>query len=171
MKWITDGWTWIRSLGRRHAPECGPDQRIRIHLDVDRRLDEEILFGAVSLVLLIACANLANLQLARASARQQEMTVRAALGASRGRIVRQLVAEGLILSCVGTGLALLLAGGRGGSGERGRMRHGLIVAEVALTLLLLTAAGLLLRSFQRLHSVNPGFNTECILSFDSHSLG
>lgn len=44
MKWITDGWTWIRSLGRRHAPECGPDQRIRIDLDVDRRLDEEIRF-------------------------------------------------------------------------------------------------------------------------------
>jgi putative ABC transport system permease protein len=59
-----------------------------------------------------------------------------------------------------------MAGGRGGSGERGRVRHGLIVAEVALTLLLLTAAGLLLRSFQRLDSVNPGFNTEYILSFD-----
>jgi putative ABC transport system permease protein len=187
-----------------------------------------ILFGAVSLVLLIACSNLANLQLAPASARQEEMTVRAALGASRVRIVRQLVAESLVLSFVGTGLALLLAwagltafiglagnaiprsteirldgavlsfavvlagltgivfglapawrssgntlqeslqaaSGRGSTGERGRMRHGLIVAEVALTLLLLTAAGLLLRSFQRLQSVNPGFNTEHVLSFD-----
>jgi predicted permease len=187
-----------------------------------------ILFGAVSLVLLIACSNLANLLLARASARQQEMLVRAALGASRGRIVRQLVVESLILSFIGTALALMLAragltafvalaghaipraaeirldgtvlafavglaaltgivfgltpawsssthtlhemlqagGGRGGSAERGRMRHGLIVAEVALTLVLLTAAGLLLRSFERLQSVNAGFNTEHIVSFD-----
>jgi predicted permease len=214
-------------------PEANKDWKSRVEPLISVTVGDAgrtlwILFGAVSLVLLIACANLANLQLARASARQQEMTTRAALGASRIRIVRQLVAEGLILSCVGTVLALLLAsagltaflalagntiprateiqldgmalgfaallagltgiifgltpawttsgntlqasfqaaGGRGGSGERGRMRHGLIVAEVALTLLLLTAAGLLLRSFQRLDSVNPGFNTEYILSFD-----
>ena len=44
MKWITNGWTWIRSLGRRDAPDRGPAQRIRIHLDIDRRLDEEISF-------------------------------------------------------------------------------------------------------------------------------
>jgi putative ABC transport system permease protein len=187
-----------------------------------------ILFGAVSLVLLIACSNLANLLLARTSARQQEITVRAALGASRARIVRQLVAESLVLSFIGTALALLLAkagltafivlagdaiprsteirldgsvlgfavilagltgivfglapawrssgntlheslqmaSGRGSTGERQRMRQGLIVAEVALTLVLLTAAGLLLRSFQRVQSVNPGFNTEHVLTFD-----
>lgn len=58
------------------------------------------------------------------------------------------------------------AGGRGGIGERGRVRQGLIVAEVALTLLLLSGAGLLLRSFQRLQSVNQGFSTEHLLSFD-----
>jgi putative ABC transport system permease protein len=187
-----------------------------------------ILFGAVSLVLLIACSNLANLLLARASARQHEITVRAALGASRVRIVRQLVAESLVLSFIGTALALMLAkagltafialagdaiprsteirldgsvlgfavslagltgmvfglapawrssgntlhislqraSGRGSTNERQRMRQGLIVAEVALTLVLLTAAGLLLRSFQRLQSVNPGFNTEHVLTFD-----
>jgi putative ABC transport system permease protein len=187
-----------------------------------------ILFGAVSLVLLIACSNLANLLLARTSARQQEITVRAALGASRARIVRQLVAESLVLSFIGTALALSLAkagltafivlagdaiprsteirldgsvlgfavilagltgivfglapawrssgntlheslqmaSGRGSTGERQRMRQGLIVAEVALTLVLLTAAGLLLRSFQRVQSVNPGFNTEHVLTFD-----
>lgn len=115
-------------------PEANKDWKSRVEPLINVTVGDAgrplwILFGAVSLVLLIACANLANLQLARASARQQEMTVRAALGASRGRIVRQLGAEGLILSCVGTG-------------ERGRMRCGLIVAEVALTLLLLTAAGL-----------------------------
>ena len=187
-----------------------------------------ILFGAVAMVLLIACSNVANLLLARASVRQQEMGVRAALGASRGRIVRQLLAESLLLAFIGTGLGLLLskaglasflalggkaiprsaeihldltvlafavfvaaltgvafglapawissrravheslqaAGGRGGTGERGRLRHGLIVAEVALTLLLLTGAGLLLRSFQRLQSVNQGFSGERVFSFD-----
>src|SRR5439155_6349636 len=61
---------------------------------------------------------------------------------------------------------LKAAGGRGGTGEQGRMRQGLIVAEVALTLLLLTGAGLLLRSFQHLQSVNQGFSSERVLSFD-----
>jgi len=187
-----------------------------------------ILFGAVSLVLLIACSNVANVLLARASARQHEMGVRAVLGASRGRIVGQLLAESLLLSFIGTALALLVAraglaafvalagdaiprsaeirldgsvlgfaaalaaltgivfglapawmssratlhqslqaaGGRGGTGERGRMRQGLIVGEVALTLLLLIAAGLLLRSFYRLQSVNQGFSGERVISFD-----
>jgi putative ABC transport system permease protein len=187
-----------------------------------------ILFGAVTLVLLIACSNVANILLARASVRQHEMGVRAALGASRGRIIRQLVSESLLLSFIGTALALLLAsaglsafvalagdaiprsteirldgsvlgfavalacltgivfglapawmtrgqalheylkaaGGRSGSGERARVRQGLIVAEVALTILLLIGAGLLLRSFQRLQSVSQGFNSEHLLSVD-----
>jgi putative ABC transport system permease protein len=154
--------------------------------------------------------------------------VRAALGASRGRIIGQLLAESLLLSFIGAALALVLAnaslrafvvlagdaiprsteirldgtvlgfaialacltgivfglapawmnrgtalheslqvaGGRGRSGERARVRQGLIVAEVALTLLLLVGAGLLLRSFQRLQAVNQGFNSEHVVSFD-----
>jgi putative ABC transport system permease protein len=186
-----------------------------------------ILFGAVFVVLLIACSNVANVLLARAAARQQEMSVKAALGASRARIVRQLLAESLALSAIGAMLALLIArtglaafvalagtaiprsaeirldgsvlafavalalvtgivfglapawmnsraslreslqaGGRGSSGEGGRTRQALIVAEVALTILLLTGAGLLLRSFQRLHAVEQGFSGERVVSFD-----
>ena len=186
-----------------------------------------ILFGAVVCVLLIANANVANLLLARASARGKEIALRAAMGASRGRIIRQLLTESLLLSGLGGLFGLLIAqwgtdaliktvpqniprigdiqldasvlgftllvslttgvifglvpawqashvdlnsslksGTRtGGGGEgKGRVRNALIMAEVALALVLLISAGLLIQSFARLGSVQPGLRTDRLLT-------
>jgi putative ABC transport system permease protein len=193
--------------------------------DVRRAL--YVLFGAVGFVLLIACANVASLTLARASTRQREMAVRAALGAGRWRIVRQLLTESALLALIGgvlglafaqwgveailaispegaiprvaeigldrsvllftaavsilTGVVFGLAPAlhssspdvqealkeveRGATGRRRWLRGGIVVTEIALTLVLLVGAGLMIRSFFRLQQVNPGFATENTLSF------
>ncbi|HJQ70760.1 MAG TPA: ABC transporter permease [Blastocatellia bacterium] len=186
-----------------------------------------VLLGAVGFVLLIACANVANLLLARAVAREKEIAIRTALGAGRGRLVRQLLTESVVLSTVSGAIGLLLTylglralvaiapdnvprlnemsidarvlvftigvsmitgiifglvpafqsskpdlnetlkeGGRGSTGgARGRrVRSVLVVAEVAFALVLLTGAGLMIRSFLLLQEVKPGFNPENLLT-------
>jgi putative ABC transport system permease protein len=189
-----------------------------------------VLLVAVAFVLLIACANVANLFLVRSASRQKEMAVRIALGASRGQLARQLIVESLLLSSIGGLLGLGLAhwgvsflvkaipaaqltnmpylrslglnvnllaytaiiavlsgitfalvpmfqstkadlhstlkeGGRsGGAAIRSRLRNGLVVAEIALTLILMIGVGLLLKSTVRLLNVDPGFDTRNLLT-------
>jgi len=185
-----------------------------------------LLLGAVGLILLIACVNVANLALSRAATREKEIAVRTAMGAERGRVIRQLLTESVLLALLGGGLGIILAtqglhllkaalpvdtprlanahidwrvlaftGGlailtgllfgltpalqssraalaqslnaatRGaGASISHRLRSALAIAEVAFAVLLVIAAGLLIRSFVALSRVDPGFRAERILT-------
>ncbi len=185
-----------------------------------------LLLGAVGLVLLIASANVANLLLARSSARRREFAVRLALGATRSRIVRQLITDSLLVSLAGGVLGLALAkwgvslvlaaipgslpqnqsigvnvpvllfafgvslavgivfglapalsssnvevqgglkeGGRSSTGRHHGAQNTLVIAQMAMTLVLLAGAGLLLRTIRHLWQASPGFDTQHVITF------
>jgi putative ABC transport system permease protein len=186
-----------------------------------------VLFGAVGFLLMTACANVANLMLIRSTRRERDLAVRAALGASRARLARQLLVESLTLSSGAGGFGILAAiwgirvlvamlpdgltiynvtaigvdwavllftlvttistgilfgvvpalkagrlnthdslkeGARGISGAKSRTRAALVIAEIALSMILLVGAGLLIRSFDRLLRVDPGFRPDNVLT-------
>ncbi|WP_163997923.1 ABC transporter permease [Pyxidicoccus caerfyrddinensis] len=146
---------------------------LRAFLAGDLRLALWVLLGAVALVLLIACVNLANLQLARAAARQRELVVRAALGAAPGRLVRQLLTESLLLSLAGGGLGLLLAAAAlpallalapaatavSGSGGLGSAAVGVNGAVLLFTLGASVVTGLLFGLLPAWHASSPDLQT------------
>jgi len=208
--------TWRSSVFPLSAEDMGADMRRTLL----------VLECAVAFVLLIACANVINLQLTRAAAREKEMAVRVALGAGRWRMVRQMLGESLLLSAFGGAAGILLAywaiagmvalapadihhlgdltidggvlaftlaitvltgllfglapaifaarqdpnhalrrGGRAGEGGlSARIRRALVVAEVALSLVLLAGAGLMIRSLRSVMQVTPGFRTDHLLT-------
>src|SRR5262249_33517222 len=196
---------------------------VPLRQDLTRKAKPAILalLGAVGFVLLIACANVVNLVLTRADARTKELAIRSALGAGRGRILRQLVTENLLLALLGGAGGILVAawgvelllllrpanlprqaeigidgaalaftllvsllagvalglipawqalkadvneglkeGGRQSSRGRGRLRNGLVVAEVALSLVLLAGAGLMIRTFAKINQLDWGFKPD-----------
>jgi putative ABC transport system permease protein len=227
----------MTSIGARLAqqyPSSNKDKnvavtRMRDDMVSNVQLTLYLLVGAVTLVLLIACANVANLLLAKSTTRTREIAIRAAVGASRARIIRQLITESLLLAVLSAVAGLLLAvwgsaalvalapknvprlaetsvdgwvlaftlglsvissllfglapalhasrvdlndalkqgGGRAVVGGGGRIRAALVVAEIALSVVLLAGAGLLIKSFNALHNVALGYHPEHVLVMET----
>jgi putative ABC transport system permease protein len=233
---IRDAETDLGVVAHRIAQTHPKDYPKQFTIDVETYIDSIIgqfrktlytLAAAVAMLLLIACSNVANMLLARATAREKEMAIRSALGASRFRLVSQLLAESLLLAVFGASLGCLFAyagikglvtlipvglipqeavillntevllfslgvavgtavlfglapalqtakrdiveplkdSGKGVSGgfRHGKLRNALVVFEVAMSLVLLAGAGLLMRSFIALQTVDLGFNPDNIL--------
>jgi len=224
----------MRTIAERLAEQF-PDKSAKESAEVVPLLDNVVgrirpalltLLGAVGLVVLIACGNVANLMLVRASVRAKELAIRTAMGAGRARLIRQMLVESVMLAIAGGATGLLLAyaaipplqtlsageiprvenvtidagvlvftlatsvltgvifglvpawqalrtnlndvlkeGGRTASGGGRWLRNALVVSEVAISIVLLVGASLLLRSFARVTSVDPGFRAENVLSF------
>ena len=224
-----------RQLPERYGGTPAYARIIEQHRPIVRPLEEVIvgsvaaplwvLFGAAGIVLLIACANVANLFMVRFERRQRDLAVRRALGATRGHLIRTQLAEAGVVSALAGVLALALAwatvplllraappnvprldqvtvsgatllftlgacvlaallcgllpavrsslapvdrlrdGGRGTTRRRHWARNGLVVAQTAMALVLLIGSGLLVRSFRELRSVDPGYDTEDLFTF------
>ena len=232
---IADADLEMRTISERLAkqyPDSSADESavvVSLHQQIVGASQSSLLtlLVAVSLVVLIACANVANLLLVRGSVREKELAIRAAMGADRGRLITQMLVESLVLGIVGSGLGLLLAylvipvvqtlgtgsipraadiaidrtvlmfamaaslvtsvifglapawqasrvgvgavlkeNSRSSVGPRGRwVRNGLLITEVGLSIVLLVAASLLIRSFSRLTNADPGFHADGVLAF------